>query len=112
MKQGSRGTHFFDFCEDYRTCPFTVVVFSSDLKQVGDVRRIAENALSRIYGRKVIESERPFTATLTNGVWHVVGSVNCGDQHGSAKSVPCAGGAAMADTKQSSGRILKTGHTE
>lgn len=40
VKQGSKGTHFFDFCEDYRTCPFTVVVFASDLKQVGDVRRL------------------------------------------------------------------------
>ncbi len=40
VKQGARGTHFFDFCEDYRTCPFTVVVFASDLKQVGDVRNL------------------------------------------------------------------------
>jgi len=40
VKQGSRGVHFFDFCQDYRTCPFTVVVFSSDLKQIGDVRQL------------------------------------------------------------------------
>jgi hypothetical protein len=40
VKQGNRGVHFFDFCEDYRTCPFTVVVFSSDLKQIGDVRQL------------------------------------------------------------------------
>jgi hypothetical protein len=40
VKQGECGTHFFDFCEDYRTCPFTVVVFSRDLKQIGDVRRL------------------------------------------------------------------------
>jgi ssDNA-binding Zn-finger/Zn-ribbon topoisomerase 1 len=40
VKQGARGTHFFDFCENYRTCPFTVVVFASDLKQVGDVRNL------------------------------------------------------------------------
>jgi hypothetical protein len=40
VKQGERGVHFFDFCEDYRTCPFTVVVFASDLKQIGDVRRL------------------------------------------------------------------------
>jgi hypothetical protein len=73
--------------------------------------QIAEKALTRIYGRKVIESERPFTATLTNGIWHVVGSVNCGHQPGTEASVPCAGGAAMADIKQSNGRILKTGHT-
>jgi len=40
VKQGERGVHFFDFCDDYRTCPFTVVVFASDLKQIGDVRRL------------------------------------------------------------------------
>lgn len=73
--------------------------------------QIAEKALTRIYGRKVIESERPFTATLTNGIWHVVGSVNCGQQHGTEASVPCAGGSAMADIKQSNGRVLKAGHT-
>ncbi len=40
VKQGERGVHFFDFCEGFRTCPFTVVVFASDLKQIGDVRRL------------------------------------------------------------------------
>lgn len=40
VKQGNRGVHFFDFCEDYRTCPFMVVVFSGDLKQIGDVRQL------------------------------------------------------------------------
>jgi hypothetical protein len=27
VKQGSRGVHFLDFCDDFRLCPFTVVVF-------------------------------------------------------------------------------------
>ncbi|HZQ21522.1 MAG TPA: hypothetical protein VFA89_01870 [Terriglobales bacterium] len=40
VKPGSRGVHFFDFCEDYRVCPFTVVVFASNLKHVGDVRQL------------------------------------------------------------------------
>jgi len=40
VKQGNGGVHFFDFCEDYRICPFTVVVFPGDLKQVGDIRRL------------------------------------------------------------------------
>ncbi|MGC2194604.1 MAG: OB-fold nucleic acid binding domain-containing protein [Terriglobales bacterium] len=40
VKRGNGGVHFFDFCEDYRTCPFTVVVFAGDLKQVGDVRQL------------------------------------------------------------------------
>lgn len=37
---GSGGVHYLDFCEDFRLCPFTVVVFSHDMKNVGDVRRL------------------------------------------------------------------------
>ncbi len=40
VKAGAKGVHFVDFCEDQMTCPFTVVVFASDLKDVGDVRRL------------------------------------------------------------------------
>ena len=35
VKQGARGVHFLDFCDDFRLCPFTVVVFPGDLKSVG-----------------------------------------------------------------------------
>jgi hypothetical protein len=40
MKVGmsSAGSMFLDFCEDYRKCPFVVIVFQSNLKNVGDVR--------------------------------------------------------------------------
>jgi hypothetical protein len=41
VKVGTKGVHFLDFCEDQAACPFTVVVFPSDLKDVGDVRRLA-----------------------------------------------------------------------
>ncbi|MGA8215445.1 MAG: hypothetical protein WB799_17745 [Candidatus Sulfotelmatobacter sp.] len=41
VKAGAKGVHFVDFCEDQMACPFTVVVFRSDLKDVGDVRRLA-----------------------------------------------------------------------
>jgi hypothetical protein len=41
VKVGQRGVHFIDFCADQMACPFTVVVFPSDLKDVGDVRRLA-----------------------------------------------------------------------
>lgn len=41
VKDGIKGVHFLDFCEDQLACPFTVVVFPSDLKDVGDVRRLA-----------------------------------------------------------------------
>ena len=41
VKVGAKGVHFLDFCEDAMACPFTVVVFSHDLKDVGDVRRLS-----------------------------------------------------------------------
>src|SRR6201993_447795 len=41
VKVGTKAVHFLDFCEDAMACPFTVVVFSNDLKDVGDVRRLA-----------------------------------------------------------------------
>jgi len=41
VKVGAKGVHFLDFCEDAMACPFTVVIFSHDLKDVGDVRRLA-----------------------------------------------------------------------
>lgn len=41
IKVGAKGVHFLDFCEDQMACPFTVVVFPSGLKDVGDVRRLA-----------------------------------------------------------------------
>ncbi len=37
---GDTGLHFLNFCEDYRTCPFTVVTFPRDLRDVGDVRTL------------------------------------------------------------------------
>jgi hypothetical protein len=41
VKAGARGVHFIDFCEDQASCPFSVIVFGADLKDVGDVRRLA-----------------------------------------------------------------------
>jgi DNA/RNA endonuclease YhcR with UshA esterase domain len=50
VKQGSRGVHFLDFCDDYRLCPFTVVIFPSDLKSVGDVRQL-QGRMIEIHGK-------------------------------------------------------------
>jgi hypothetical protein len=41
VKVGAKGVHYVDFCEDQMACPFTVVVFPHDLKDVGDVRRLS-----------------------------------------------------------------------
>jgi hypothetical protein len=49
VQQGSRGVHFLDFCDDFRICPFTVVIFPSDLKSVGDVRQL-QGRMIEIHG--------------------------------------------------------------
>ena len=41
VQAGTGGTHYLDFCDDYRLCSFSVVVFSHDLKNIGDVRQLA-----------------------------------------------------------------------
>jgi len=49
IKVGAKGVHFLHFCEDQMACPFTVVVFPSGLKDVGDVRRL-EGRTIEIHG--------------------------------------------------------------
>jgi len=41
VAEGTSGTWFLDFCEDHTQCPFTVVVFARNLRNVGDVRQLA-----------------------------------------------------------------------
>jgi hypothetical protein len=47
---GNSGTLFLNFCEDYRQCPFTVVVFPGDLRHVGDVRQL-EGKTVEVHGK-------------------------------------------------------------
>lgn len=73
--------------------------------------KIAEKALIKIYGRRQIKSERPFSANLAAGIWHVTGTLYCKDEHGKAIIGACVGGVAMADIREDDGRVVKTGHT-
>jgi hypothetical protein len=41
VQEGDRGVRYLDFCEDYRLCSFTVVVFQHDLQKIGDIRQLA-----------------------------------------------------------------------
>ncbi len=45
VKVGAKGVHFVDFCGEQMACPFTVVVFPHDLKDVGDVRRLTGHVI-------------------------------------------------------------------
>jgi len=49
VKHGSRGVTLFDFCQDSMVCPFTVVVFSHDLKRIGDVSQL-QNKVIEVHG--------------------------------------------------------------
>jgi len=50
VKQGARGVHFLDFCDDFRLCPFTVVIFSGDFKSVGDIWQL-QGRMIEIHGK-------------------------------------------------------------
>lgn len=58
VKVGTKGVRFLDFCEDQMACPFVVVVFPSDLKDVGDVQRL-EGRTIEIHGAVKLYDNRP-----------------------------------------------------
>jgi len=41
VTESPNGAWFLNFCDDYRQCPFSVVAFARDLRDVGDVRYLA-----------------------------------------------------------------------
>jgi len=45
VERGSRGVTYFDFCQDFRVCPFTVVIFPGHLKDIGDVRQLQDRVI-------------------------------------------------------------------
>jgi hypothetical protein len=49
VKSGARGLTYFDFCQDFRVCPFTVVIFPGHMKDIGDVRQL-QNRQIEIHG--------------------------------------------------------------
>jgi hypothetical protein len=73
---------------------------------------IAKRALVKTYGKDSIESEKPFRAALSNGVWHVAGTLYCRDKDGKVVAGLCPGGVAFANIRQSDGKVLRTGHTK
>jgi hypothetical protein len=40
VENGGKGVTFLNFCKDAKLCPFTVVVFPSDIKKMGDIRQL------------------------------------------------------------------------
>src|SRR4051812_33838538 len=54
----SGSSTFLNFCEDYRKCPFTVVVFDRDFPLVGDIRAVEGQDIG-IFGKKKKWKGRP-----------------------------------------------------
>jgi len=52
------GNTFLDFCEDYRDCPFTSVIFSSDQHKFGDLESLAGRQIE-IRGPITVYQGRP-----------------------------------------------------
>jgi hypothetical protein len=73
VKVGTRGVHFLDFCEDQMACPFTVVVFPFDLKDVGDVRRL-EGRVIEIKGPVKMYDNR--AEIVLNRIGQIVGGAD------------------------------------
>jgi hypothetical protein len=62
--------------------------------------RIAITVWEPIYGKEQLASERPFHATLRNGVWHVEGYL----------PPKMLGGVAEADIRRADGKVLHIIH--
>ena|SRR6266568_2940457 len=70
--------------------------------------KIAVAVWSRVYGERQISAEKPYRATLRDGVWTVQGSLP-ENEHGAPEFV---GGVAYAEIAQKDGCILSIGHGE
>jgi hypothetical protein len=71
--------------------------------------KIAEAVLVPVYGEKHTQSERPFTATLKDGVWTVTGTLRCPDGKGGV-TTSCDGGVAEVRISKDDARILYMMH--
>lgn len=67
---------------------------------------IAEAVLIPVYGKSVIDSERPFKVVLKSNVWTITGSVPCDGPPGAV----CPGGAAELRISKRTGQILFMTH--
>jgi hypothetical protein len=77
--------------------------------------KIAEAVLVPVYGEKQIESERPLTARLKDGIWTVTGTLRCRDRKGGTEGGTktlnlCFGGVAEVRISKDDARISFMSH--
>ena len=72
---------------------------------------VAEAVLIPIYGRKTIEAEKPFHATLKNEVWQVAGTLYCANGKPQSDLNPtCVGGVAVIEISKRDAHIISVVH--
>jgi hypothetical protein len=72
---------------------------------------IAEAVFIPVYGRKLIESERPFRATLKDNVWTVTGTLYCPEGGPQTEKLPsCYGGVAVVRISKTDARVISMAH--
>jgi hypothetical protein len=71
--------------------------------------KVAESVLTPIYGEKMIQSERPFTATLEGDIWTVNGTLPCPEAK-TDNRVSCKGGVATVKISKTDARIIFMWH--
>ncbi len=67
---------------------------------------IAEAVLTPIFGKEMIEEEKPFEAILQGEVWVVNGTLHC------PEGQLCLGGVATAEISKQNGTIIRTYHSQ
>jgi TonB family protein len=73
--------------------------------------KVVEPELIRIYGARVIGSEKPLNAGLSGNIWIVSGTLHCSDGKGGTTTI-CVGGVATAHLATNDGRVLELFHTK
>jgi len=72
---------------------------------------IAEAVLIPVYGKKKVESERPFTAHIKDDVWTVAGTLYCADGRAHSDKAPtCRGGVAIVEISKIDAHIISMTH--
>lgn len=72
--------------------------------------KVVEPELIRVYGARVIGSEKPLNAGLSGDMWIVSGTLHCNDGKGRTVTI-CTGGVATAHVSKADGRVLEIFHT-
>jgi hypothetical protein len=72
---------------------------------------VGEAVLIPVYGKNLVESERPYKATLKGDVWTVTGTLYCANGKPQSDTLPsCDGGVAVVRISKQDAHIIGMTH--